>query len=72
MIGDTVRRIRKSRGLTMQKLADESGYTRNQIHRIETNKHTPKITTMIDLADVLGVSLDELVGREFKEVEKNE
>lgn len=66
MLGNSIRKIRKSKRLTMQQLADKSGYTRNQVHRIETNKQAPKITTVIALADALEVSIDELVGRKFK------
>ena len=66
MIGNSIRKIRKSKRITIQQLADKSGYTRNQIHRIETNKQTPKITTVIAIADALEVSIDELVGRKFK------
>lgn len=70
MIGDAIRKVRKSRGMTIQKFADKAGYSYKHIHRIETNIQIPKVTTAIDLADVLEVSLDELVGREFKKVLK--
>ena len=69
-IGENIRRIRKSKKMTIQKLADKAGYVRNQIHRIETDKQIPKVSTVIDIADVLEVSLDELVGRDFKNCKK--
>ena len=44
----------------------KSGYNLMAIWRIENGRTTPSIVTAIDFADVLGVSLDELVGREVK------
>ena len=66
-IGENIRKIRKARGMTLKQLAEKSGYAYQHIHHIETSKHIPKVSTAIDIADVLGVSLDVLVGREFKE-----
>ena len=72
-IGESIRKIRKARGMTLKQLAEKSGYWDRHLQMIEVGDRTPKITTVIDIADVLGVSLDELVGRkmDFKEgVEK--
>lgn len=66
MIGKNIRRIRKSKGLKIKDLAEKTGYSYGHIHRVENDIHIPKITTVIDIADVLDVSLDELVGREVK------
>lgn len=65
-IGENIRKIRKARGLTLKQLAEKSGYAYQHIHHIEVSNHIPKVSTAIDIADVLEVSLDELVGREFK------
>lgn len=69
-IGENIRKIRKARGLTLKQLAEMSGYYYQHLHHIETSNHIPKVSTAIDIADVLEVSLDELVGREFKGGEK--
>ena len=69
-IGENIRKIRKSKGLTLKQLAEKSGYAYQHIHHIEVSNHIPKVSTAIDIADVLEVSLDELVGRDFKKVLK--
>lgn len=69
-IGENIRKIRKARGMTLKQLAEKSGYTYQHLHHLEVCNHTPKVSTAIDIADVLEVSLDELVGREFKDYKK--
>lgn len=65
-IGQSMRKARKNAKLTIKELAEKSGYSRNNIQGIETDIHTPRISTVIDIADALGVSIDELVGHEVK------
>ena len=48
-------------GLTQQGLSEQSGVAREIITRIETNKVTPELATIIKLSKALGCSLDELV-----------
>ena len=67
MIGDNIRKARKSKGLKIKEISEKSGYAYNHISKIEHNHLTPKITTVIDISDVLGVSIDELVGHEVKD-----
>jgi len=57
-------KIRKQKGWSQEKLAVESGVSYNTIIKIERGGiENPKIETVINLADALGVSIDELVGR---------
>lgn len=65
-IGQAMRKARKSKKITQEKLAEITGYSQNVICKWETDKQMPKITSVIDIADALGVSVDELVGRKFK------
>lgn len=65
-IGENIKRIRKSRGLTITQLSEKTGYAIQHISAIEHNKYSPRLITAIDFADIFEVSLDELVGREFK------
>ena len=53
--------IRKSQGLTQQKLAEASSLHINQIRRYETGAAQPTLEGLIKLAKSLHVSLDELV-----------
>lgn len=64
MIGKQIKELRKHKGWSQQKLAEESGLSFNTITRIEQGiGNSPTLKTLIKLANVLEVSLDELVGR---------
>lgn len=66
-IGQAIRKARKAKKVTQDELAEKTGYYRSIISRWEKDAQTPKITAIIDIADALGVSIDELVGRKVKE-----
>jgi transcriptional regulator with XRE-family HTH domain len=56
--------LRKQKGWSQEKLAQESSISYNTLIKLERNGiKNPKIETVIKLADALNVSLDELVGR---------
>ena len=59
-----LKELRAAKGWTQRELAAESGVTRANIARIETNRVTPELLTLTRLADALGCSIDEIVGRE--------
>lgn len=61
-----LRKIRLERGLSVPKLAELSGVSRRTIQEIE-NRDDCRVSTAIQLADALGVTLDELCREEFKE-----
>ncbi|MDD5109421.1 MAG: helix-turn-helix transcriptional regulator [Candidatus Omnitrophica bacterium] len=64
MIGEQIKKFRKKKGWSQQKLAEESGLSFNTITRIEQGiGDSPTLNTLVKLADVLGVGLDELAGR---------
>jgi len=57
-------KIRKQKGWSQEKLAVESEISYNTIIKIERGGiKNPKIETVIKLANALGVSLDELIGK---------
>jgi len=59
-------KIRKQKDWSQEKLAVESGISYNTIIKIERGGiKNPKIETVIKLANALGVSIDELVGRKW-------
>ena len=66
-IGDFLRQQRELAGLTQGELARQTGITQAAISRWEDNLRVPNIETCIKLADFYGISLDELVGRDYKE-----
>ena len=57
-------KLRKQKGWSQEKLAVESGISYNTIIKIERGGiENPKIKTVIKLAEALGITLDQLVGR---------
>ena len=58
--------IRKRQGLTQVELAELSGVSQSKIAFIENNK-MKVLDEILQLADTLGVSTDELFGREMKD-----
>jgi transcriptional regulator with XRE-family HTH domain len=57
-------RLRLARGWTHYRLSRESGVGEVGLRQLEAGTREPRLGTLVRLADVLGVSLDELAGRE--------
>ena len=55
-----VRRFRRLADMTQQDLATRIGVTRQTILSIEKAKYTPSVALALQLADVLGVRVEEL------------
>lgn len=56
-------KLRKQKGWSQEKLAQEAGISYNTLIKIERNGiKNPKIETVIKLADALKVKIDVLVG----------
>ena len=54
-------RIRQAKGLTQAELAEKVGVGVNSIARYERNEMTPSLTVGHTIAEVLGVSVDDLL-----------
>ena len=52
---------RKDIGLTQAELAEKLNLTRQSISKYETGECFPDISILIQLADIFGVTIDELV-----------
>lgn len=61
-LGRQIRMLRDRRGLSLNQLARQSGVSITGIRNIELGRANPGLLTMVSILDVLGVSLDELVG----------
>ncbi len=57
---------RKELGITQDELADKLGVSRQSISKWENGECMPDSDKLIRLSDVLGMSLDELTGREVR------
>lgn len=62
-IGRQMRDLRAIRGLTLQELADRTGFAKSHIWEIENGRsRNPTLATAVALASALGTSLDYLAG----------
>lgn len=65
MLNKRLKELRKKAGWSQQKLAEKAGLSYNTITKIEQGVAImPTIQTIVKIADALGISLDELMGRE--------
>ena len=62
-IGEAVRAARDKAGLTQAGLAEAADISDETVSRIERGAYEPAVSTLIALADALGVSVEQLVGR---------
>lgn len=57
-IGDKLKTLRKTKGLTQQEVAEAIGVTRSTIGGYEIGRRNPHLSEMQKLADFYGVGLD--------------
>tara|TARA_R110000824_G_scaffold52692_6_gene146364 strand:+ start:5920 stop:6147 length:228 start_codon:yes stop_codon:yes gene_type:complete len=66
--GIVLRRLRKQKGISQERLALEGNLDRTFISMLERGKRQPSLTTILNLAIVLGVGEGELVELVVKEI----
>ena len=54
-VGEKIKFYRKERGLTQKELAEKTKMSRSHIASIEGGAYTPSLTTLSEIANVLGV-----------------
>lgn len=64
MFNKRLRQMRMKRGFTQQRLADDLDIAIRSYQCYETGTRTPNYTLLIQIADILDVSLDYLLGRD--------
>ena len=62
--GQRLSRLRKEKGLTQEEIASKVTISPQAVSKWENDISSPDILTLGQLADLLGVSVDELLGRE--------
>jgi len=60
-IGLNIMRCRKENGITQMQLAEMTGYSRNQIQRVETANAAPTLALLMDVSEALNVPLEKLI-----------
>lgn len=66
-VGQNVAAIRRRRGLTLEGLAEISSVSRASISSLENGADNPRIQTLWNLADALGVNFGTLIGESERE-----
>lgn len=61
-VGQTIRRLRKERGLTQEELAEQLNVTAQAVSKWENETGMPDISQIVPLASVFGVSTDVIFG----------
>ncbi|MBQ4443642.1 MAG: helix-turn-helix domain-containing protein [Clostridia bacterium] len=66
-IGPKIREYRLQRGLTQEELASRCELTKGYISQLENDVSSPSIATLIDILNVLGVSLQQFFAEQKEE-----
>ena len=66
-IGKTISSLRKNKGMTQNELAEKMNVTDKAVSKWERNLSCPDVNTISKLADILGVSVEELLNSKNKE-----
>jgi len=66
-LGRRIQQFRIKKGLTLQELAEKTGLTKGYLSKIEKAEKAPPVSTLINLAKALNISISEIFG----EVEEN-
>jgi Zn-dependent peptidase ImmA (M78 family)/DNA-binding XRE family transcriptional regulator len=61
VVGRRVRELRERMGMTQEQLARKSGIGISTLSEIESARHSPRLATIVALADALGVPLEALL-----------
>ena len=61
MLGMRINRFRSKKGYSQEELSERAHLSREHLARIETAKKIPSLEVIIDIANTLGVSADDLL-----------
>ena len=64
MIGKFISACRKEKGLTQMQLAEKLNITNRAVSKWETGKSVPDVSLMLDLCNILGITVNELLSGE--------
>ena len=62
-IGENIRHLRKSKGLTQGELAQKIGVNRAMIGSYEENRAVPKLSVLQNLANYFSITIDEMINK---------
>lgn len=66
-IGQSVKQVRKKRGISQKNLCKSVGITQSYLSQVENNKKTPSISVLNDIADYFEMPLSIMLWFSLKE-----
>ena len=60
-IGEKIRKVRQNRRITQEVLAEKINVTPTHVSRIERGTSSPSLQTLVDICNVLGITIDDLM-----------
>lgn len=60
-VGARLKHHREGKGMDQEELAFKGGVSAKTVSNIECGRHSPRIETLIRLADAMGISVSELL-----------
>ena len=61
-IGIRIKKYRKSAGMTLKSLAEETGFTKGYLSKVENSSKAPPVSTLIRIGKALKVDISKLFG----------
>ncbi len=71
-IGSFLKELRKEKGITQEKLAEELNVTGRTVSRWETGSNMPDISLLVEISEFFDVSIPEIINGERKSENMNE
>lgn len=71
-IGSFLKELRKEKGITQEKLAEELNVTGRTVSRWETGANMPDISLLVEISEFFDVSIPEIINGERKSENMNE
>ena len=72
MTGQTIRMLRKQRGLTQEVLSGLAAISRSHLAEIETGRNNPNVETLWRISEALGMKLSDLIQMVEQAIERRE
>jgi transcriptional regulator with XRE-family HTH domain len=64
--GEKLRTLRERQGLSQRQLSDMLGVHQSHLWRMEQGKKTPNVAMVLKVADIFGVTTDQLIRDEIE------
>ena len=67
-LGESIRKLRKEKGYTQEKLAEVLGVTPGSVYKWEADKAVPEIEMLVDIAEFFETSVDAMLNYECEKL----